>query len=1436
MKFAMNARWRCLPLISAMAFTLAGCGGGSDKPSTSLDTQPDTQTNPKPTPTPTPTEPENQPPVVSINATGDQLERTAFTLTAEGSDTDGSVASYVWTHNAPLELTETATNTATPSYTVPDINQDITVTFTVTVSDDKGATSSASQEVLIKRKINSVTLTGVVTDKPIANAQVVVQAASAQAQVSASSEGQYTATLIVDESEADRPVVVTATGVDAQSQVEFVSVLHSVARLEQQAGEDGILDKSEHFGVNVTNVTTAEYALMTRTGTTIESDAQLEQALLNVDADEQLTLASLIKIVVDNDEYNLPEGVNTTLDLIDDEQTAQAFEDELNAADPQLIAQTRKSIKSDDDLIAAPHTSLEGDFIVQSVKYADLPPYHISLNEAGSGSVSAINTVEIDRWVQDQNTVTIALKQPLHVSTKWHRDYSVYPSTHSKHMVYVDVIKLTVLAENAVFRTVDIDELGQAVIEGDNAGTQVHQVSYTSNLIDKLKTVQVTPESLLGVWYLDLRDADEESQKSAPQRFEFKADGQVIALDDPDDELSWQLTDNTLTVSYREGDVTGSIAFWFTKKLDTGYQVVSLDLSVPQWPNTEFGLMIVAQPDLALTEETAAGRWHGLIGRTEQFDIDLFDTGKTHFNLSQDKSTWYIKDGELYRDYYSSTRWPQDEGCQSDEPDCILDARYKYQLVAVSGNERYVIQTFENYNSKGELFFTRANLFVYQYSDTIAQREFYQRNLERKQQLRVHDAEQGWQEVLFGTGITPQNADAPNQGEAGYQLSLQGVTYPVALRAGKLAFTKDEEAYFVDLLHYDPHKMVVCVYAAATGCHEADRQTWFFSPTMFTVAVSATGNGYVDPDSQQVIEGHSTGLNVIPDVGYMIDTIQGCNGWLDGRWYEIPEVTGSCEVTVAFVERPSLAKQVGITDPVLAQCVDELNVSSIEEVTVLDCSSHDEIRSVTGLANLTHLETLKLLNLSVTELDLSELTQLRVLKVFHGCNGLAQLTLSNPERIEELTLNYCGLTNAQITALELSRFTALRELDLSVNQLTELDISTLSQLESLSVSSNPLSQLTTGNHPQLTTLLISNNHLSTLDLTNMPELSVLDAWHNDFAQLDLAYNPQLRILDINGNPVEQLDLSANPQLQELDVGNLSQLTELDLSQQSQLIELDVGNNNHWQTLTLAPGVPLRYLNISSSPNLLDMIDKTTFNALVQLGINQIGAADLDAADIDLAQLSNLEALSWFNGEVEQLDLSELPQLKRFYLTGSSLTEISFSEQTQLTDLVLQGTKLTSLDLSAHPQLKYLDIVNTKITALDLSHTPSLHYLDVQQSAVTTVSGIESIYDKGATLDFTLNPLSDETMAYLANMQAQGYSNLRFGQVSRAQIKVTGNGQAGRLYVEMAEGQKFDLDLRPDPGHQLGSATGCPGELLDTVYRLGPLRGDCVLEVEFVPQP
>ena len=98
-----------------------------------------------------------------------------------------------------------------------------------------------------------------------------------------------------------------------------------------------------------TNVTTAEYALLTRNNEEPQSVEELNAALLNVDADEKILLATLIKIIVDNADYVLPEGVENTLDLVSDVDTAKSFEDEVNEKDPDLIEETKEEIKKDEN-------------------------------------------------------------------------------------------------------------------------------------------------------------------------------------------------------------------------------------------------------------------------------------------------------------------------------------------------------------------------------------------------------------------------------------------------------------------------------------------------------------------------------------------------------------------------------------------------------------------------------------------------------------------------------------------------------------------------------------------------------------------------------------------------------------------------------------------------------------------------------------------------------------------------------------------------------------------------------------------------------------------------------------------------------------------------------------------------------------------------------
>lgn len=69
------------------------------------------------------------------------------TLTAAGTDSDGSITNYSWNHNAPSSSVDIDGNILT--FTVPYSTQDQSYSFTCTVTDDDGATGSDNESFTV---------------------------------------------------------------------------------------------------------------------------------------------------------------------------------------------------------------------------------------------------------------------------------------------------------------------------------------------------------------------------------------------------------------------------------------------------------------------------------------------------------------------------------------------------------------------------------------------------------------------------------------------------------------------------------------------------------------------------------------------------------------------------------------------------------------------------------------------------------------------------------------------------------------------------------------------------------------------------------------------------------------------------------------------------------------------------------------------------------------------------------------------------------------------------------------------------------------------------------------------------------------------------------------------------------------------------------------
>ena len=126
---------KLLILISlAFGISLSGCGGGGGGSSAG------------PNPPPPNPPPANQAPTADAGADQSVDEGTTVNLSATGTDSDGTIASYSWQHVDGPDVTMTNTNAANMSFVVPmvTIPEGCTsvVEFQVTVTDDDGATGS----------------------------------------------------------------------------------------------------------------------------------------------------------------------------------------------------------------------------------------------------------------------------------------------------------------------------------------------------------------------------------------------------------------------------------------------------------------------------------------------------------------------------------------------------------------------------------------------------------------------------------------------------------------------------------------------------------------------------------------------------------------------------------------------------------------------------------------------------------------------------------------------------------------------------------------------------------------------------------------------------------------------------------------------------------------------------------------------------------------------------------------------------------------------------------------------------------------------------------------------------------------------------------------------------------------------------------------------
>ncbi|RDK84022.1 UNVERIFIED_ORG: hypothetical protein DFO82_1525 [Idiomarina abyssalis] len=223
-----------------------------------------------------------------------------------------------------------------------------TDTFTYTMTDGE---SEASAEVTVTVQ-DTVSISGKIVDKVIPDATVTVTVGGETYTTTSNADGDYT--LDVSFTQGEELLIINAKGSESNNQdfVELVSTLPSLNSLKSKAGDDGILDSNEAFGTNVTNVTTASYALMldANDGETPADDEALSMAQEAIDANELLEMSAVIKMVIDEGR-KMPEGNKSTLDFVKKKKAFKEEVEKIKQENPNAIGEMISQIASDKNLV-----------------------------------------------------------------------------------------------------------------------------------------------------------------------------------------------------------------------------------------------------------------------------------------------------------------------------------------------------------------------------------------------------------------------------------------------------------------------------------------------------------------------------------------------------------------------------------------------------------------------------------------------------------------------------------------------------------------------------------------------------------------------------------------------------------------------------------------------------------------------------------------------------------------------------------------------------------------------------------------------------------------------------------------------------------------------------------------------------------------------------
>ena len=495
-------------------------------------------------------------------------------------------------------------------------------------------------------------------------------------------------------------------------------------------------------------------------------------------------------------------------------------------------------------------------------------------------------------------------------------------------------------------------------------------------------------------------------------------------------------------------------------------------------------------------------------------------------------------------------------------------------------------------------------------------------------------------------------------------------------------------------------------------------------------------------------------------------TIQSANGGVAGfeagkrYWFKVTESSEglvwskdfSMETVTIDNKALSLALQSALGEDVVSLNEDSCAVIGeqiVKSLKSLDFENYEGKANLTSLDGIEAFEALEVLICNNAGLTSLKLTNPALREVQVESNPLTSLDVSGLSNLISLSCAFCGDlgnninidgTNLEVIKFQHTNATVAPEglvpsrliiLDSGDNQLTNLDLSEFTILKELYLARNDLSNETL--------LLPQNNNLRILDISG----------NEKFTAFDLTQSPKLNYLWASGDAIESLDFSQCPNIEFISCAD-NKLTELDLTNNENVYYLECGNQKEDRTLTLKLPASLvdKWNNEWASNNnnvkldasgddtpsegtitiknteLSDALYKL-YGDVYSITINSDGYAEMHESEVLAITELNLDSYEYepYNGQITTLDgIEHFVNLEYLECRNFGLTSCDVSKNVALKVFAAQGTKnLTSLDFSNNPEIEALYLNgNNGLTSLNLTGCTKLYNLQLFGSALTSL--------------------------------------------------------------------------------------------------------------------